>query len=107
MIAAAGHTDFELHARVENLAAIAFYENAGWSVLDGVIHTVEHGISYDERILVKRAGPIAEVPDSVAVPAFRGKVAVAVAVGVGSGAFGSEDGTSAEVNGRGGGPLLV
>jgi ribosomal protein S18 acetylase RimI-like enzyme len=28
MIAAAGHTDFELHARVENLAAIAFYENA-------------------------------------------------------------------------------
>lgn len=58
MIAAAGHTDFDLHARVENLAAIAFYENAGWSVIDGVIHTVEHGISYNERILVKRGGPI-------------------------------------------------
>ena len=54
MIAAGGHTDFELHARVENIAAIAFYESAGWTVTDGVIHTVEHGISYDERILVKR-----------------------------------------------------
>ena len=39
IIAAGGHTDFELHARVENLAAIAFYENAGWTVTDGVIHT--------------------------------------------------------------------
>ena len=58
MIAAGGHTDFELHARVENIAAIAFYESAGWTVTDGVIHTVEHGISYDERILVKRGGPI-------------------------------------------------
>lgn len=54
MIAADGHTDFELHARVENLAAIAFYEAAGWTMTDRVIHTVEHGISYDERILVKR-----------------------------------------------------
>jgi ribosomal protein S18 acetylase RimI-like enzyme len=58
MIAAGGHTDFELHARVENLAAIAFYENAGWTVTDGMIHTVEHGIGYDERILVKHGGPI-------------------------------------------------
>lgn len=58
MIAAGGHRDFELHARVENLEAIAFYENAGWTVTDGLIHTVEHGISYDERILAKRGGPI-------------------------------------------------
>jgi ribosomal protein S18 acetylase RimI-like enzyme len=29
MIAAGGHTDFELHARVENIAAIVFYEAAG------------------------------------------------------------------------------
>ena len=29
MIAAGGHMDFELHARVDNLAAIAFYEHAG------------------------------------------------------------------------------
>jgi ribosomal protein S18 acetylase RimI-like enzyme len=54
MIAAGGHTNFELHARVENLAAIAFYEKAGWTVTDRVIHTVEHGISYDERVLTKQ-----------------------------------------------------
>jgi ribosomal protein S18 acetylase RimI-like enzyme len=53
MIAAGGHTDFELHARVDNLAAIAFYEKAGWAVTDRSIHTVEHGISYDERVLIK------------------------------------------------------
>lgn len=53
MIAAGGHTDFELHARVDNLAAIAFYEKAGWTVTDGIVHTVEHGISYDERVLIK------------------------------------------------------
>ena len=53
MIAAAGHTDFELHARVENLAAIMFYQKAGWSVTDHLLRTVEHGISYDEHVLVK------------------------------------------------------
>ena len=53
MIAAAGHTEFELHARVENLAAIAFYETAGWAVTGHLVHTVEHGISYDERVLAK------------------------------------------------------
>ena len=53
MIAAGGHSDFELHARVDNLDAIAFYERAGWAVTDRSIHTVEHGISYDERVLVK------------------------------------------------------
>jgi ribosomal protein S18 acetylase RimI-like enzyme len=58
LIAAGGQTDFELHARVENLAAIAFYENAGWTVTDRLIHTVEHGISYDEWVLVKRSAPV-------------------------------------------------
>ncbi len=53
LIAAGGHTEFELHTRVDNFAAIAFYEAAGWTVTDRTIHTVEHGISYDERILVK------------------------------------------------------
>ena len=53
MIAASGYTTLELHARVDNHAAIAFYENAGWTVTDRLIHTVEHGISYDERVLVK------------------------------------------------------
>jgi hypothetical protein len=53
MIAAGGHTDLELHARLENLDAIAFYEKAGWTVTDSLVHTVEHGISYDERILIK------------------------------------------------------
>ncbi len=53
MIAAGGHTDFELHARVENVAAIAFYKSAGWTVTDRLIRTVEHGISYDEHVLTK------------------------------------------------------
>lgn len=49
----AGYTEFELHTRVDNVAAIAFYEKAGWTVTGPVIHTVEHGISYDEHVLVK------------------------------------------------------
>lgn len=53
MIAARGHADFELHARVENLAAIAFYESAGWTMTGRWIQTVEHGISYDEHVLVE------------------------------------------------------
>ncbi len=53
MIAARGHRDLELHARVENLGAIGFYEHAGWLLTDRMIRTVEHGISYDERVLVK------------------------------------------------------
>ena len=52
MLRAHGHADVELHARVENLAAIAFYVRQGWTVTDRLIHTVEHGISYDERVLV-------------------------------------------------------
>jgi ribosomal protein S18 acetylase RimI-like enzyme len=53
MIAGGGHSEFELHARVENVAAIAFYETAGWTVTDRLIHTVEHGISYNEHVLIK------------------------------------------------------
>lgn len=55
MIAAGGHMDFELHARVENVAAIAFYESAGWAVTDRLSHTAEHGSSYYERVLSKRS----------------------------------------------------
>ena len=54
VIVADGHTDLELHARVDNLAAIAFYESAGWTVTNRVIHTVDPTISYDERILTKQ-----------------------------------------------------
>lgn len=53
MIADMGHERFELHVRVDNPAAIAFYERAGWEHCGRVIHTVEHGIGYDEHILVK------------------------------------------------------
>ncbi len=53
MIAAHGHPILELHARVENLPAIAFYEHAGWRRTGRLVHTVEHGISYDEQVLVK------------------------------------------------------
>lgn len=59
MIAADGHLGAELHVRVENLAATSFYENAGWAVTDGRIHTVDHGISYEERVLFKRLGGLA------------------------------------------------
>lgn len=52
-IARDGHFELELHARTDNVAAIAFYKNAGWTVTDRLIHTDEHGISYDEHILVK------------------------------------------------------
>jgi GNAT superfamily N-acetyltransferase len=52
-IVAAGHHDLELHTRIDNHPAIAFYEHSGWTVTDVVIHTVEHGISYDELVLVK------------------------------------------------------
>ncbi len=56
MLRAGGHADLELHARVENVPAIAFYVRQGWSVTDVVIRTVEHGISYDERVLAKHLG---------------------------------------------------
>lgn len=52
-IVAAGHSELELHTRVENLQAISFYEALGWELTDRVIHTIEHGISYDEHVLVK------------------------------------------------------
>lgn len=57
----AGHTTLELKARVENVDAIAFYEHAGWAATDRLVHTVEHGIAYDERILVKDASPASDV----------------------------------------------
>ncbi|SDE98828.1 Ribosomal protein S18 acetylase RimI [Blastococcus aurantiacus] len=53
MLTAHGHADLELHARVENLAAIAFYVRQGWTVTGRLIRTVEHGIAYDEWVLVK------------------------------------------------------
>lgn len=55
-IASNGHTEFELHARTDNLPAIAFYKKAGWTVTDRLLHTDEHGISYDEHVLIKTAG---------------------------------------------------
>jgi ribosomal protein S18 acetylase RimI-like enzyme len=55
MIAANGNVDYELHARVENVAAIAFYERAGWVVTGRTLHTVEYGISYDELVLTKHS----------------------------------------------------
>ena len=54
MITANGYVHLELHARVENVSALAFYQRAGWTVTDRLIRTVEHGISYDEHILRKQ-----------------------------------------------------
>lgn len=56
MMAADGHRDVELHVRVDNPQAIAFYEHHGWWMTDRRIHTVEHGISYEEHVLVRRLG---------------------------------------------------
>lgn len=53
-ITASGHNEFELHTRVDNYKAIAFYQSAGWSMTNRLIHTDEHGVSYDEHILIKR-----------------------------------------------------
>ncbi len=44
---------FELHVRVENHRAIAFYERAGWTLTAARIRTTEHGITYDEHVMVK------------------------------------------------------
>ncbi len=52
-IAAAGYPTLELHTRVDNSAAIGFYQAAGWSVTDQVIHSAEHSVAYDEVVLVK------------------------------------------------------
>ncbi|MEO1056704.1 MAG: GNAT family N-acetyltransferase [Actinomycetota bacterium] len=54
MMAHRGHQEFELHVRVENAPAIAFYLQAGWAMTDRVIRTAEHGIVYHEHVLVKR-----------------------------------------------------
>ena len=53
-IAADGHAELELKVRVENHRAISFYERAGWTMTDRTAHTFEHGISYDEHVMVKR-----------------------------------------------------
>jgi len=53
LIAEAGHTDAELHTRVDNVRAIALYRSVGWHVTDRLIHSAHDGIGYDERILVK------------------------------------------------------
>lgn len=55
-----GHSEFELHARVENANAIAFYLALGWEMTDQLVHTDEHGISYDEHVLIKHASPTSE-----------------------------------------------
>ena len=55
MIASDDHDEFELHVRVDNHAAIAFYLRAGWTQTGRVVRTVEHGISYEEHVLVKRS----------------------------------------------------
>ncbi len=52
-IAAGGHSNFELHTRVENLFAIAFYLRRGWVMTEDRIHTVEHRINYHEHVMVK------------------------------------------------------
>lgn len=53
-IAANSHRELELHTRIDNTKAIDFYRAAGWVMTDRRIHTVEHGISYDEHVLIKR-----------------------------------------------------
>lgn len=53
LLAASSQPTFKLHTRVENLNAIGFYEHTGWTVTDHIIRTVEHGLSYEERVLIK------------------------------------------------------
>ncbi len=53
LIADAGHTDAELHTRVDNDRAIALYRSVGWQLTDRLIHSAHDGIEYDEHVLVK------------------------------------------------------
>ena len=58
-IFAAGHDTAELHTMFGNEPAIGLYVAAGWEVTDDVVHTTDdHGVSYDEHVLVKRAGNV-------------------------------------------------
>ncbi len=65
LLADGGYTDVELHTRVENHTAVAFYEAMGWTVTDRQVHTVEHGISYHEHVLVKAHRPTGASTDFV------------------------------------------
>ena len=53
LISEAGHTDAELHTRVDNVRAIALYRSVGWQLTDRLIHSAHDGIEYDEQVLVK------------------------------------------------------
>ena len=53
LIGEAGHTDAELHTRVDNDRAIALYRSVGWRLTDRLIHSAHDGIEYDEHVLVK------------------------------------------------------
>lgn len=54
-IADGGHAVAELHTMFGNEPAIGLYLSAGWEMTDGVVHTdSDHGVSYDEHVLVKR-----------------------------------------------------
>ena len=53
LISEAGHTDAELHTRVDNVRAIALYRSVGWQVTDRLTHSAHDGIEYDEQVLVK------------------------------------------------------
>jgi len=51
----AGHRTFVLHTMVGNTRAIALYQSAGWHMTDQLIHSADdHGVSYDEHVLVKQ-----------------------------------------------------
>ena len=56
-IADAGHDEAELHTRVENTAAVAFYERQGWRRTDQVIRAEEADIAYDELVMTKTLRP--------------------------------------------------
>jgi ribosomal protein S18 acetylase RimI-like enzyme len=53
LIAEAGHTDAELHTRVDNDQAIAWYRSVGWQHSGRLIHSAHDGIGYDEHVLIK------------------------------------------------------
>ena len=62
LISEAGHTDAELHTRVDNVRAIALYRSVGWQVTDRVTHSAHDGIEYVEQVLVKHLERCANTP---------------------------------------------
>ncbi|MGA9277577.1 N-acetyltransferase family protein [Ilumatobacter sp.] len=63
LIAGAGFDTAELDTIVGNAPAIAFYEAAGWTVTDRIVHNDADGVVFDEHVLTKNLERPDQQPD--------------------------------------------